>query len=235
MHRDFAARVLVLTVGALALVAAAACGSGTGTPASTARSSTPVPLASTARSSTPILTATATAPTVTPAPVVTATARAVADPCTTRTSLEESPLTRGVSVALNASTRWQLCIGGAAMGSSEKFLFRTGDGGHTWTLISRTTLGNPPPEAGVGALPNGNGVTQLLFLDADHGWMGLDSPGLNLWRSDDGGVTWTAVPAIPAAVAVQSVAFSSPANGRVVTSTGTWGTSDGGGHWTKGP
>ena len=101
-----------------------------------------------------------------------------------------------------------------------------------WTLISRTTLGNPTPEAGVGELPNGNAVVQILFLDAMHGWMGLNSPGVNLYRSQDGGVTWTEVAVIPPSVPVTSISFSDAMHGTVVTPEGTWTTSDGGVTWT---
>lgn len=154
------------------------------------------------------------------------------DPCTLRTSLEGRPLALGPSFALDANTEWQLCLGGAAAGSSEKYLFHTTNGGEAWTLISRTTLGNPTPKTGVGDLPNGNGVVQILFLDATHGWMGLNSPGVNLFRSQDGGVTWVEVAVIPPGVPVTSISFTDAMNGMVVTPEGTWTTSDGGVTWT---
>jgi photosystem II stability/assembly factor-like uncharacterized protein len=175
----------------------------------------------------------------TPAPTAVGTPTAGAmpstsaiDPCTLRMSLEGRPLSPGPSFALDAETKWQLCIGGAAAGSSEKYLFHTTDGGAMWMLISRTTLGNPTPEAGVGDLPNGNAVVQILFLDATHGWMGLSSPGVNLFRSQDGGVTWTAVPVIPPGVPVTSIGFTDAMHATVVTPEGTWATSDGGITWT---
>jgi photosystem II stability/assembly factor-like uncharacterized protein len=199
-------RVCIAAIGIAAAVALTACGGGSKTPAPTA-----------------VGTPTAGS---TPSP-------SAVDPCTLRTSLEGRPLAPGPSFALDAETEWRLCIGGAAAGSSEKYLFRTNDGGATWTLISRTTLGNPTPEAGVGDLPNGNAVVQILFLDATHGWMGLSSPGVNLFRSEDGGVTWAAVPAIPPGVPVTSIAFTDPMHGTVVTPEGTWTTSDGGVTWTQ--
>ena len=191
-------------------------------------------------SPTPALgTATVGTATSTPSPPATGTAAAATtpsasavDPCTLHTSLEGRPLAPGPSFALDANTEWQLCLGGVAAGSSEKYLFHTTNGGAAWTLISRTTLGNPTPEAGVGDLPNGNGVVQILFLDATHGWMGLNSPGVNLFRSQDGGVTWAEVAVIPPAVPVTSINFTDAMNGMVVTPEGTWTTSDGGVTWT---
>jgi photosystem II stability/assembly factor-like uncharacterized protein len=147
-------------------------------------------------------------------------------------SLEGRPLVPGPSFALNADVEWQLCLGGVAAGNGEKYLFHTTDGGVDWKLISQTTLGNPTPQPGVGELPNGNGVVQILFLDDTHGWMGMNSPGYNLWRSQDGGVTWTSITAIPPAVPVTSITFSDPMHGTAVTPEGDWTTSDGGVTWT---
>jgi photosystem II stability/assembly factor-like uncharacterized protein len=199
-------RVCIALIGIGVAAALMACGGGNTTPAPTASGT----------------------PTAASAPPPSAV-----DPCTLRLSLEGRPLAPGPSFALDAETKWQLCIGGAAAGSSEKYLFHTADGGVTWTLISRTTLGNPTPEAGVGDLPNGNAVVQILFLDATHGWMGLSSPGVNLFRSQDGGVTWTAVPVFPPSVPVTSIGFTDAMHGTVVTPEGTWTTSDGGVTWTQ--
>ena len=205
-------RLLVCTTVFAAILAA--CG-GSGTPSSTPSATLEIGTAT----SPPTAAATVTPPT------------SAVDPCT-RLSLDGQPLSPGPSFALDANTRWQLCLGGVAAGSGEKLLFKTTDGAQTWTLISSTTLGSPTPEAGVGQLPNGNGVTQLLFVDATHGWMGLNSPGVNLFRSQDGGVTWTAVTVIPPAVPVTSIAFTDAMNGTVVTPQGTWTTTDGGATWS---
>jgi hypothetical protein len=188
----------------------------------------------------PSPTSTLVTPTFTPpSPVATETAAgaptpppSAVDPCTLRPSLEGLPLAPGPSFTLDANTQWQLCLGGVAAGSGEKYLFHTTNGGAAWTLISRTTLGNPTPEAGVGDLPNGNAVVQIIFLDATHGWMGLSSPGVNLFRSQDGGVTWSEVAVIPPAVPVTSIDFTDATHGTVVTPEGTWTTSDGGVTWT---
>lgn len=162
-------------------------------------------------------------------------ASALVDPCTLRTSLEGHALADGKAFALDANTKWQFCYGGAAAGSNEKFLFMTTNGGALWTLISRTTLGNPPPEAGVGTLPNGNGVSALSFPTATNGWLGLNSPGNNLFRSTDGGKNWTSVTVmgLDPSVLVQSITFTDSTHGSFTAPTGTWTTSDGGASWTK--
>jgi hypothetical protein len=157
------------------------------------------------------------------------------DPCTLRTSLDGLPLAFGKAFALDAVKKWQFCYGGAAAGSNEKLLFQTTNGGTSWTLISRTTLGSPPAEAGVGELPNGNGVSALFFQDAMKGWLGLSSPGHNLLRSTDGGHNWTevVVTSLPAAVPVETITFADAMHGTFTTHDDSWTTSDGGATWSK--
>lgn len=160
---------------------------------------------------------------------------ALTNPCTLRTSLDGGALSDGKSFSLDANTKWQFCYGGAAAGSNEKFLFRSGDGGVTWALISRTTLGNPPAEFGVGELPNGNGVTALWFQDGSKGWLGLSSPGHNFLKSVDGGHNWSevVVTGLDSAVPVLTISFSDATHGIFTTPTDTFTTSDGGATWIK--
>ena len=179
----------------------------------------------------PTVAATATAPaeeTATPAaePI---------DPCATRTGVGGETLVAGESFEAETTDIWQICVGGAAAGSSEKLLFRSDDAGATWTLISRTTLGNPPPEAGVGEFPNQGSVAVIVFIDEATGWIGLESAGQNLYRSQDGGMTWEAAEELPPAVPVTAIDFTDAPNGTVTTSESTWTTTDAGDTWTETP
>lgn len=219
LHLGVVGFVVALAVGA----SGCSCDGGDSTPTASLATGAPVPSSVTATPSAAPATATAT-----PSPEV-------IEPCTTRLSLEGQALEPGVSFALTPQAKWQLCLGGAAAGSGEKYLFRTTDGGSSWTLVSRTTLGNPPPEQGVGDLPNGNGVVQILFLDANKGWMGLDSPGDNLFRSQDGGVSWSAVTPVPPGIPVTSITFTDALHGTVVTPESSWVTEDGGVTWIEIP
>jgi len=175
---------------------------------------------------------TGTSPGASPTAEATAPPGTEVDPCTLRMSMEGQPLSQGPSFELDDDVAWQMCIGGAAAGSSEKYLFGTDDGGATWTLLSMTTLGEPTPEPGVGALPNGNAAEALFFVDGESGWLGLSSPGQNLFRSDDGGVSWEPVDGPPAGVPVTAIDFTDAQNGTLTTPDGEWTTSDGGETWT---
>jgi hypothetical protein len=157
----------------------------------------------------------------------------IIDPCTLRDSLEGRELVQGPAYGLDEDTRWQLCIGGAAAGSSEKYLFGTEDGGVNWKLLSMTTLGSPPPEPGAGELPNGNAAETLFFTDADSGWLGLSSPGVNLFRTEDGGVTWSEVSDLPPGLPVTEIDFTDGENGTLTTPEGGWTTTDGGDTWAQ--
>ena len=213
---------MLLTVVALTALGCKKDDLGTSTATSEATGTPP-----SAVTSTPAATGTPAA-TATPVPVV-------VDPCTLRDSLEGQPLVAGLKFELDDEVAWQLCLGGAAAGSSEKYLYGTDDGGESWTLLSMTTLGNPTPEAGVGELPNGNAAQALFFIDGTSGWLGLSSPGENLFRTTDGGVTWTFVYVLAPGVPVTAIDFTDADNGVLTTPDGDWTTSDGGDTWAPAP
>ena len=108
-------------------------------------------------------------------------------------------------------------------------LFRTQDGGATWT-------GLPSPDFAA------NGV---FFLDGRHGWVDSGSPlnGLGndtLYATTDGGQTWALVGALPQAapmgwvygVGNYHVTFSSPLRGWYLGNGTLFTTADGGHTWT---
>ena len=156
-----------------------------------------------------------------------------ASACALRQSLEGQPLTPSVGFALNADTKWQICNGGGAAGSIEKMMFYTANGSSTWALISRTTLGNPPPEPAVGEMPNNGSAAALFFNTTLKGWLGLNGPGHNLLRSTDGGHNWqeVVVAGLDSGEPVTSIAFTDAMHGSFVSSDGTFTTDDGGATW----
>jgi hypothetical protein len=83
-------------------------------------------------------------------------------------------------------------------------------------------------------LPQGQPVSRLR-VDAGHLLYAILAPGAHtLFRSGDGGVSWTAIDAgLPAGVPVRDLAFD-PAGGGLVAGTdaGVFRSPDGGAHWT---
>jgi len=216
-------------IGGLVALAVALSGCGGDDDNGGATATVPASTGATAAASTG-----ATAAASAPPGTATGSPAAGLDPCTLRMSLEGQALSAGPAFALD-DLRWQICVGGAAAGSSEKYLFKTTDGGTSWTLRSMTTLGSPTPEAGVGELPNGNAAEALYFTDEQHGWLGLSSPGENLYRTDDSGTSWEAVAGLPPGLPVLGITFSDAMHGTLTTPDGTWATSDGGATWAESP
>jgi photosystem II stability/assembly factor-like uncharacterized protein len=90
--------------------------------------------------------------------------------------------------------------GGAwSMGSPTLKIFRTADGGATWSQV-----GEPGPTSSAPCCPS------MDFIDANHGWLiyndsqafavGVGFTG-KLMRTGDGGAHWTALPDLPAVAA----------------------------------
>ena len=99
---------------------------------------------------------------------------------------------------MNSSTWWLLAAqpGWKNNQPARDWLYRTIDGGHSWTLVQTD-------------LPLGTGGVYLKFFDADHGMAvqaqnatngGPPSQDLEVLTTSDGGHTWT--------VAVSKVSIS---------------------------
>lgn len=103
-----------------------------------------------------------------------------------------------------------LTLKGCSAGTWSKVVLRkTTDGGSNWTTLPAPPApwgGNSPGVAGV--IP-ADGVTSLLFADAENGW----AYGPGLWATHDGGLTWHQIPT--GGRAVQSMAAT---DGHVVAS-----------------
>lgn len=90
---------------------------------------------------------------------------------------------------------WLLTSSDAAMGSTEKTLYSTRDGGASWKPVTKTEFPNIGPKPQPGALPL-EGTTQgLAFADSRNGWLSLTSHAEVpiLYRTKDGGKTWAKV------------------------------------------
>jgi hypothetical protein len=136
---------------------------------------------------------------------------------------------------------WLLCGSQASAGAQSKELFRSQDGGMTWTLTaSATGLGTPPPSRPnalslLGYIaPYSIGHENLAVASATTAWL---YPFRSvMYKTVSGGRTWTAVPDLSTA------GFDSGGNGNVtfISATegwicqygvGLWHTDDGV-HWS---
>lgn len=145
---------------------------------------------------------------------------------------------------------WLLTSSDAVMGSTEKSLYATQDGGASWKLLTRTEFADEPNNA-PGTLPLAGTVQGLTFIDSHNGWLSLVSHAELplLYRSKDGGKTWSkadlAVPkerdGVPMNLNDSPIFFPQERGSgwlQVRTSTDSnltidaFVTSDGGEHWT---
>ncbi|MDI6824434.1 MAG: hypothetical protein QME87_08780 [Bacillota bacterium] len=83
---------------------------------------------------------------------------------------------------------WLLVHDGVATGHEAVEIYRTGDGGASWTLAARTETDGQNPDG----LPFAGIKTGLSFADTQNGWLtGFDyGPELWLYATHDAGRTW---------------------------------------------
>ena len=103
----------------------------------------------------------------------------------------------------------------------------------------------PPATPSSGGLPAGLDVASVTFVSLTTGWVlgGRtcgSSPCVQVWRTGDGGRTWTDVPAPPAPAPLETnaeirplIRFADPDDGWVAASGKLWATHDGGAHWNE--
>jgi photosystem II stability/assembly factor-like uncharacterized protein len=101
--------------------------------------------------------------------------------------------------------------------SSGSKLYRTTDGGETWSYVSDIPwVGGMPLLGGIWGRTSGVDETNLEFADALHGWIATGSESIagksGLMETTDGGKTWHDVTIVdaPAAVAGQQVVLGYP-------------------------
>jgi photosystem II stability/assembly factor-like uncharacterized protein len=149
----------------------------------------------------------------------------------------------GAEVAASSTEDlWLLCGGQATAGSQSKQLFRSSDGGQSWSLAgSATGLGTPPPTsvppdplplAGYVA-PFTVGHHNLAVASPEEAW--LFPSRAALYVTSDGGSSWAAVPELAAAGFAGggegNITFLSPTDGWICAyGIGLWQTTDGT-HW----
>ena len=153
------------------------------------------------------------------------------------------PFALGAEVAASSTDDlWLLCGSQASAGEQSKQLFRSGDGGATWSLVAAAVgLGtpapasvppNPLPLAGYVA-PFTIGHRNLAVASPETAWLFPSRAGLYI--TSDGGASWDQVPELAAAGFASGgegdITFLSPTDGWICAyGVGLWQTTDGV-HW----
>jgi photosystem II stability/assembly factor-like uncharacterized protein len=150
------------------------------------------------------------------------------------------PFDLGAEIALSSTDDlWLICGGQASAGSQAKALYRSSNGGLTWSLVAQTAAfaGASAPSPGVGLLPLEGyvapfsiGHKNLNVLSASLAWL-FPTRG-NVITTTDGGSSWNAVPGLEeenfGAGAPGNLTFTSSTDGWVAElGVGLWHTTDG--------
>src|SRR5229473_2081727 len=94
------------------------------------------------------------------------------------------PVDRARMSFINSQDGWIEAETGGATGNDFEMIFRTTDGGKSWTAVSRTTYGS---QSNIPAtFPFSGHKTGLTFINASTGW----ATGPWLYITRDGGATW---------------------------------------------
>lgn len=128
----------------------------------------------------------------------------------------------GNVVFTGSDTGWMVLFDGSFLSS---MYARTTDGGQTWTYA----WGNHG--CAMGCNGAGMGLEAAGFSGAEYAWR---YDGQNVDRTSDGGQTWQGTPlrtGIPVQIAASGADFVDAQHGYLATSSGLYGTTDGGAHW----
>ncbi|MHB8647891.1 MAG: WD40/YVTN/BNR-like repeat-containing protein [Thermomicrobiales bacterium] len=137
-------------------------------------------------------------------------------------SRSETTRVPGVSSFITDDAGWMICALYAMKGIQVKQLYKTEDGGVSWTLISETQIGGRGGRIPT-TLPDGGMVDDLFFADAAHGWLSVDQESgpsdyqafshSYLLATDDGGRSWRPVFVTDGQDRITHIAFKSSTDG----------------------
>lgn len=159
-----------------------------------------------------------------------------------------TPFSGGDLSFVDATRGWMMADLGAGAGSMAVSIFQTTDGGATWT---RTYTNDPNMEGAGDTLPLGGLKGEIAPLDMNTAWISgvIYSPGMvYLFRTDDGGSTWSTInidlsaEAQLSELSIERIEFVSASQGflalRVISTdmhTILYSTTDGGNTWVPAP
>lgn len=160
----------------------------------------------------------------------------------------KTPFSAGDMEFLDANNGWIMADLGVGAGSMAVAIFQTKDGGATWT---RAYTNDPNTEGAADSLPLGGIKVMLVPLDMNTAWVGgviYSSGSTYLFRTDDGGKSWSQVTMMLPAEAqsseltIEQVKFLSPTQGFLAVrltsaslETIFFTTTDGGQTWNPAP
>ena len=136
---------------------------------------------------------------------------------------------------------WLAFGGQPAAGSEEKWLFRTVNGGLSWTQIASTPSFSSPvtTRATSPGLPMGGYMDQVRFISPSLGYMVLARGGRGgVLKTVDGGIHWTGDQLLPnndyRSTSIAEIATTTPFGGVAVTEAGSiWNQADSGAAWKE--
>lgn len=130
----------------------------------------------------------------------------------------------------SATSGWLLCGGQPGAGMQGKSLLHSTDGGMSWQQVAQAR--GPGEEDRVSNLPSGGYVSELYFLDEQHGWISLARGPVI--ATTDGGQTWKGTGGIEIDAATPfTLRFFTPDDGLLLLRRGgIHATTDGGRNWT---
>lgn len=165
-------------------------------------------------------------------------------------SISSTPFSGGDLSFIDQSRGWMLADLGVGAGSNAVAVFQTTDGGATWT---QTYTNDPNNPGAADSLPLGGLKSDLVPVDMQTAWVGgvIYAPGtVYLYRTDDGGESWTQVPLqlpegtenFELGIDQDQMKFVSATDGFLAlrmsgdsTQTAVYITNDGGDKWTLTP
>lgn len=86
--------------------------------------------------------------------------------------------------SLDEAEGWKLKMTGQGMFKADNVMYKTNDGGKSWSEISNSSTGKLPGET----------ISDLLFTSDERGWLTVNSPRggyIGLFQTEDGGKTWS--------------------------------------------
>ncbi len=133
---------------------------------------------------------------------------------------------------------WMAVGGQPSAGSEEKWLFRTVNGGRSWTQIANSPSFSSPETTlhASSGLPMGGYMDQVRFESPSSGYLILAHVGV--LKTVDGGINWTGEQLLPGgghrSTRIADIATATPFGGIAVTEAGSiWNQANSGAVWEK--